>query len=90
MTEKIKEVRTFYQCLGGYTRLIIRITFISVFTLIAIAVYTYTATSNPFHYEFLSICDELLNVAKSVAVVGFVGTLAVFRFEKISEKNSKE
>lgn len=89
MKQRIKDVRNFYQDLGSYTRLIIRITFISFFTLITIAVYTYTATNNPFHYEFLSICDELLNVAKSVAVVGFVGTLIFFRFEKISETNSK-
>ena len=82
MKQRIKDVRTFYQGLGSYTRLIIRITFISFFTLITIAVYTYTATNNPFHYEFLSICDELLNVAKSVAVVGFVGTITLGYIEK--------
>lgn len=82
MKQRIKDVRNFYQDLGSYTRLIIRITFISFFTLITIAVYTYTATNNPFHYEFLSICDELLNVAKSVAVVGFVGTITLGYIEK--------
>ena len=82
MKQRIKDVSNFYQDLGSYTRLIIRITFISFFTLITIAVYTYTATNNPFHYEFLSICDELLNVAKSVAVVGFVGFLMIGYIEK--------
>ena len=82
MKQRIKDVRNFYQDLGSYTRLIIRITFISFFTLISIAVYTYTATNSPFHYEFLSICDELLNVAKSVAVVGFVGTITLGYIEK--------
>ena len=82
MKQRIKDVSNFYQDLGSYTRLIIRITFISFFTLITIAVYTYTATNSPFHYEFLSICDELLNVAKSVAVVGFVGTITLGYIEK--------
>ena len=86
MKQRIKDVRNFYQDLGSYTRLIIRITFISFFTLISIAVYTYTATNSPFHYEFLSICDELLNVAKSVAVVGFVGFLMIGYIEKMSNE----
>ncbi len=82
MMQKIKNVRTFYQSLGSYTRLAIRITFICILTLLCVAVYTYTATSNPFYYEFLSICDDLLSVTKSVGVVGFVGTMIFAYIEK--------
>ncbi len=82
MTQKIKNMRQFYRTLGSNTRLAIRITFISILTLLCIAVYTHTATSNPFYYEFLSICNDLLSVTKSVAVVGFLGTITVFGIEK--------
>ena len=82
MTEKIKNMRTFYKTLGSNTRLAIRITLISIFTLLCISIYTYTATHNPFYYEILSISYDLLSVIKRVAAIGFVGTMILFGLEK--------
>lgn len=84
MTEKIKNMKLFYKTLGSNTRLAIRMTIISISTLLCISIYTYTATHNPFYYEILSISYDLLNVIKSVAAVGFIGTMILFGLE---EKN---
>ncbi len=88
MINKIKNVKTFYRSLGSNTKLIIRITLICVITLILMSVYAYTATHSPFHYELLLICDDLLEVTKSVAVVGLLGTLMFSYLEREPEKNN--
>lgn len=75
-------MRLFYKELGSNTRFMVRVTLITIFTLLGVAIYTYTATSHPLYYEFLSICDELLSTARSVAVVGFAGVLGVYALEK--------
>lgn len=77
MIQEIKNIRLFYKGLGSNTRLVIRVTLITVFTLLCTAIFTYSSTDHPLYYEFLSTCDELLNVTKSVAAVGFVGALGI-------------
>ncbi len=86
MIQQMKKLHGFYRTLGTNTRLVIRVTFISIITLLVISVYTYTSTNNPFYYEFLTICDELLNVTRSVAVVGFVGTLLFGYLERDNQQ----
>lgn len=75
-------MRIFYKCLGSNTRFMIRVTLITILTLLCTAIYTYTATSHPLYYEFLSMCDELLSTARSVAAVGFLGVPGVYALEK--------
>ena len=82
MIQEFKNMRAVYQKLGSNTKLVIRITLICVITLLSLAIYTYTASDNPLYYEFLTICDELLNVTKSIAIIGFIGTLAFGYIEK--------
>ena len=87
---KIKNIRDFYKNLSSNTRLLIRITSICVFSLLIISIYTYTATNNPYYYEFLSISEELLQVTKSVGVIGFIGTITIFSIEKKHQTNADE
>lgn len=86
MIKELKDIKNFYRTLGSNTRLMIRITFISVICLTLTAIYAYTATDNPFHYELLRISDDLLEVTKSVAVIGLLGTLIFSYLEKEAEK----
>lgn len=86
MIKELKNIKNFYRTLGSNTRLMIRITLISVICLTLTAIYAYTATDNPSHYELLRISDDLLEVTKSVAIIGLVGTLGFGYVEKETEK----
>ncbi len=69
----IKKAWTDYLKLGTYTRLVTRITLILFFTLCLSVIYTYNATHSSNHYELLLLCDVLLENAKSVSGIGFLG-----------------
>ena len=75
MIKKLNDIKKFYKTLGSNTRLMIRISVISVTVLIIMAIYSYTATYNENYYELLKIADDLLECTKSVAVTGFMGVL---------------
>ena len=82
MNEKIKNIKCFYKTLGSNTKLMIRTTLITVTTLILTAIYAYTATHTPMHYELLKISDDLLECTKSVATTGFIWILILSYLEK--------
>ncbi len=82
MLERLQNIKNFYKTLGSNTKLMIRITFITVICLLLAAIYAYTATHTPFHFELLKISDDLLECTKSVAVIGFTGTLILNGLEK--------
>ncbi len=74
---KIKKAYEDYLSLGSNTRFIIRITVILFYTLFFTSVYTLTATHAENHYELLLLTDELIEAAKSVGGIGFIGMLIV-------------
>lgn len=74
---KLKKAYEGYRSLGSNTRLIIRITLILFFTLILASAYTLTATHAENHYELLLLTDGLVESAKSVSGIGFIGMLIV-------------
>ncbi len=69
----VKKACEVYRKLGSNTRLIIRITIILFYTLLFTAVYTLTATHSKIHYELLLLTDPLIECAKSVCGIGFLG-----------------
>ena len=82
MIKELKKKKNVDRTLGRNTLQMILITLISEICLTLTAIYAYTATDNPSHYELLRISDDLLEVTKSVAVVGLVGTLGFGYVEK--------
>ncbi|MBQ8183689.1 MAG: hypothetical protein IJ025_07330 [Clostridia bacterium] len=90
MIKDIKNIRAFYRTLGSNTRLVIRISFITVICTILTAIYTYTATDNSNYYTLLTISDDLLELARSFTFVGFISTLAVGYIEKTKMNNECE
>lgn len=83
---KFKKAYECYRSLGSNTRLIIRITMILFFTLIFASAYTLTATHSENHYELLLLTDSLIEGAKSVSGIGFIGMLIV----GVTEGNSQD
>ena len=77
MIKDIKNIRSFYRTLGTNTRLAVRISFITVTCTLLTAIYAYTATDNPHYYNLLSISDDLLELTRTFAFIGFTGTLVV-------------
>lgn len=70
-------MRAFYKTLGSNTRLVIRITIITVICTILAAIYAYTATHSPNYFNLLRISDDLLELTRSFALLGFATTLVV-------------
>lgn len=87
MLTKFKNIRAFYRTWGTNTRLVIRITLITVVCTLLASVYAYTATFSPNHFDLLRISDDLLEMAKSVAGIGFIGTLVVGYGERKEKMN---
>ena len=83
---KIKKAWADYLKLGTYTRLVTRITLILFFTLCLSVIYTYNATHSNNHYELLLLCDILLENAKGVAGIGFLGIV----FTGLAEKTIQQ
>ena len=79
---KLKKAYESYRELGTYTRLFIRITLILFFSLTLAFIYTITATHSENHYELLLLSDELLQCAKSVPGIGFLGIVIIGSTEK--------
>ena len=71
MVIKINNIRDFYKTLNSNTKHTIKTTLIGTISLIFIAVAAYTSGQ----YEFVKICDDILEAAKSVMVIGFIGAL---------------
>lgn len=88
--KEIKNIKNFYRTLGGKTRFVIRSSLTAVVTLILTAIYAYTAVDNPFHYELLLICDDLLELAKSITAVGFLSALLFGYLEKKPQGTQNE
>lgn len=74
---KIKKAYADYLSLGSNTRLIIRLTLILFYSLFFACIYSLTATHSENHYELLLLSDSLLEAAKSVCGIGFIGMLIV-------------
>ncbi len=66
-----------YPKTGSNTRLVIRITAITVISLCFAYIFCETAVNHPKYYELLLISEELISLAKSVVGVGFLGIVLV-------------
>ncbi len=74
---KIKSACESYRQFGSNTRLITRITTILFFSLILTSVYAILATHSESYYDLLILSDELIECAKNVCGIGFIGMLIV-------------
>ena len=68
---KINNIRKLYKTLSTNTKHIIRITLITTLTLVVFSVIAYTSNN----FELIKICDDILEAAKSVMFIGFIGAL---------------
>lgn len=87
MINEIKNIREFYRTLGSNTRLVIRISIITISCTLLAAIYAYTATHSPNYFNLLRISDDLLELTRALAFLGFACTLIVGYAEKKRDNN---